>query len=95
MYHVSKFLVANRPFIPPPPLVSQNRRRPASPKDMGWEEDDHSVLGCEARWSMSDHTPVIPIWGNQSPSRKSIVVYDRMIGGNCMIVSNCNVTSNV
>ena len=59
MCHVSESLVANRPFLPPP-LVSQNRRRPASPNGMGWGEDRHSVLGCEARWFTSDHTRVTP-----------------------------------
>ena len=56
MCHVSEFLVANRPFIPPP---TPGFAEPAEANLAQWYglgENDHSVLGCDAAWSRHDHT---------------------------------------
>ena len=58
MCHVSEFLVANRPFPPPPGFTEPAEADPA--QWYGLAEDTHSVLGCEARWFTSDHTRVTP-----------------------------------
>ena len=58
MCHVSEFLVANRPFPPPPGFTEPAEADPA--QWYGLAEDRHSVLGCEARWFTSDHTRVTP-----------------------------------
>ena len=60
MCHVSEFLVANRPFISPPPPGFAEPAEANLAHWYGLGEDEHSVLGCEARWFTSDHTRVTP-----------------------------------
>ena len=88
MCHVSKISAANRPLTPP--RIWFRRTGGGRPRPIVWARGRmrHSILGCAARWSTSDHTPVIPGGGTQCRfiHRKNIIVYDRMIVSNCMVV---------
>ena len=57
MCHVSEFIVANRLSLP---LAPQNQAEAEPTQWYGLAEEEHSVLGCEARGFTSDHTRMTP-----------------------------------